>query len=160
MFFILGNHDWYLDTRPIREAMISQGWQDMAGRHLVLDTPGPPLAIGGDERPWMGQHPNFGAGPDQAFRLLLSHTPDNYSWARRAGVDLMLSGHNHGGQVVLPVIGPVYSPSVHGVRFAGGVFYHAPTLLFVSRGVGGQHPLRFNARPEISFLTLKSADIP
>ena len=129
----------------------------MAGSLQVLDTMGPPLAIGGDERPWMGRPPNFHAGPGEAFRLLLSHTPDNFSWARRVGVDLMLTGHNHGGQVVLPVIGPVYSPSLHGVRFAGGLFYSSPTLLYVSRGLGGRHPLRINARPEISILTLKSA---
>jgi predicted MPP superfamily phosphohydrolase len=156
-FFILGNHDWYLDTTSIRDVMIAQGWRDMAGSLQVLDTMGPPLAIGGDERPWMGRPPNFHAGPGEAFRLLLSHTPDNFSWARRVGVDLMLTGHNHGGQVVLPVIGPVYSPSLHGVRFAGGLFYSSPTLLYVSRGLGGRHPLRINARPEISILTLKSA---
>ena len=156
-FFILGNHDWYLDTTSIRDVMIAHGWRDMASSLQVLDTMGPPLAIGGDERPWMGRPPNFHAGPDEAFRLLLSHTPDNFSWARRVGVDLMLTGHNHGGQVVLPVIGPVYSPSLHGVRFAGGLFYSSPTLLYVSRGLGGQHPLRINARPEISILTLKSA---
>ena len=156
-FFILGNHDWYLDTTPIRDVMIAHGWRDMAGNLQVLDTMGPPLAIGGDERPWMGRHPNFNAGPGEAFRLLLSHTPDNFSWARGVGVDLMLTGHNHGGQVVLPVIGPVFSPSLHGVRFAGGLFYSSPTLLYVSRGLGGRHPLRINARPEISILTLKSA---
>jgi len=156
-FFILGNHDWYLDTTSIRDVMIAHGWRDMAGSLQVLDTMGPPLAIGGDERPWMGRPPNFHAGPGEAFRLLLSHTPDNFSWARRVGVDLMLTGHNHGGQVVLPVIGPVYSPSLHGVRFAGGLFYSSPTLLYVSRGLGGRHPLRINARPEISILTLKSA---
>ncbi len=156
-FFILGNHDWYLNTTSIRDVMIAHGWRDMAGSLQVLDTMGPPLAIGGDERPWMGRPPNFHAGPGEAFRLLLSHTPDNFSWARRVGVDLMLTGHNHGGQVVLPVIGPVYSPSLHGVRFAGGLFYSSPTLLYVSRGLGGRHPLRINARPEISILTLKSA---
>jgi len=156
-FFILGNHDWYLNTTSIRDVMIAHGWRDMAGSLQVLATMGPPLAIGGDERPWMGRPPNFHAGPGEAFRLLLSHTPDNFSWARRVGVDLMLTGHNHGGQVVLPVIGPVYSPSLHGVRFAGGLFYSSPTLLYVSRGLGGRHPLRINARPEISILTLKSA---
>ena len=156
-FFILGNHDWYLDTTPIRDKMTASGWLDMAGRVQILDRMGPPIAIGGDERPWMGRHPNFDASPRELFRLLLSHTPDNFSWARRAGVDLMLTGHNHGGQVVLPVVGPVFSPSIHGVRYAGGLFYSSPTLLYVSRGVGGRHPLRINARPEISIVTLKSA---
>jgi hypothetical protein len=156
-YFILGNHDWYLDSAAIRQAMTRLGWRDLSGELQILDVAGRPLAIGGTERPWMGKHPSFGSLPDGVFRLLLSHTPDNLSWARRQHVDLMLTGHNHGGQVVLPGIGPVYSPSLHGCRFAGGVFWQDPTLLFVSRGVSGRHPLRIGARPEISRIVLKSS---
>lgn len=155
-YFILGNHDWYLDSDAIRHELVGLGWRDLSGSLQVLDVSGAPLAIGGSERPWLGQHPTFHSVPDHVFRLLLSHTPDNLSWARRQGVDLMLTGHNHGGQVVLPGIGPVYSPSLHGVRFAAGVFWYDPTLLFVSRGVSGCHPLRIGARPEVSRLILKS----
>ena len=155
-YFILGNHDWYLDVAAIRRAMVGLGWRDLSGSLQILDVSGAPLAIGGSERPWLGEHPAFHSVPEEVFRLLLSHTPDNLSWARRQGVDLMLTGHNHGGQVVLPGIGPVYSPSRHGVRFSGGVFWSAPTLLYVSRGVSGRHPLRFGARPEVSRLILKS----
>ena len=93
------------------------------------------LLIGGSERPWMGEHPSFETEDESAFRLFLSHSPDNIPWAKRNGVDLMLSGHNHGGQVVLPVIGPVYSPSKFGVKYASGLFWEDPTLLFVSRGL-------------------------
>jgi len=155
-YFILGNHEWYLDSAAIRQAMTRLGWRDLSGELQILDVAGRPLAIGGTERPWMGKHPAFGSLPDGVFRLMLSHTPDNLSWARRQRVDLMLTGHNHGGQVVLPGIGPVYSPSLHGCRFAGGVFWQDPTLLFVSRGVSGRHPLRIGARPEISHIVLKS----
>jgi predicted MPP superfamily phosphohydrolase len=71
-------------------------------------------------------------------------------------VDLMLSGHNHGGQVVLPIIGPVYAPSRFGVQYAGGVFWKDPTLLYVSRGISGQHPLRLNCPPELTKLILRA----
>lgn len=155
-YFILGNHDWYLDHAAIRQAMTGLGWRDLSGALQILDVAGAPLAIGGTERPWLGEHPPLGSVPPDVFRLLLSHTPDNLSWARRQGVDLMLTGHNHGGQVVLPGIGPVYSPSRHGCRFAGGVFWQDPTLLFVSRGISGRHPLRIGARPEVTRLILKS----
>jgi uncharacterized protein len=89
-------------------------------------------------------------------RLLLSHTPDEIEWARDAGVDLMLAGHNHGGQVVLPLIGPVYSPSRYGTRYAGGSFWREPTLLHISRGVSGRHPLRWNCRPEVIRIVLRA----
>lgn len=155
-YFILGNHDWGLDSERIRQEVMGLGWRNVAGTLQTLEIAGRRLAIGGSERPWMGVHPSFDALPKEVFRLLLSHTPDNLSWARRHGVDLMLSGHNHGGQVVLPGIGPVYSPSVHGCRYSSGVFGGGQTLLFVGRGLSGKHPLRIGAMPEVSRIVLKS----
>lgn len=155
-FFILGNHDWYLEPEPIRQTLVDLGWRDVSGRTATIEHHGHPLVIGGSERPWMGRHPDFGETPANAFRLLLSHTPDNVSWARSEQVDLMLSGHNHGGQVVLPLFGPVYSPSVYGCKYAAGTFWQPPTLLHVSRGVSGRHPLRWRCRPELARLTLRT----
>lgn len=155
-YFILGNHDWKLQPDRIRRAVSDVGWTDVAGRVVCRDHNGYALAIGGDELPWMGEHPDFSAAPEDAFRLLLSHSPDNLEWARKQSVRLMLSGHNHGGQVVLPVFGPVYSPSRYGVRYAGGSFWSEPTLLYVSRGVSGKHPLRINCLPEVTKLVLRS----
>ena len=159
-FFILGNHDWEYGLEPdaIRDAMSELGWQDTAGKVVRIDHNGRTLAIGGTELPWMGTHSNFSEAPDGSFRLLLSHTPDNLRWARTENVDLMLSGHNHGGQVVLPIIGPVYSPSRYGVRYAGGAYWEEPTLLYVSRGISGRHPLRINCLPELTKLVLRSPE--
>ena len=155
-YFILGNHDWYLEPDVIRQRMVDLGWQDLAGKTATLADGKPPLVLGGSELPWMGRHPDFSAQPGDAFRILLSHTPDNLPWARRHGIDLMLSGHNHGGQVVLPIVGPVYSPSVHGCQYASGVFDAPPTLLYVSRGISGRHPVRWRCRPEMTKLVLRS----
>jgi predicted MPP superfamily phosphohydrolase len=101
----------------------------------------------------MGSRPQWPS--DGSFRLLLSHTPDNLPRAKREGVDLMLSGHVHGGQVVLPIFGPVYAPSRYGVKYASGVFHEPPTVLHVSRGLSGRHPLRFRCRPEVTRLVLR-----
>ena len=68
----------------------------------------------------------------------------------------MLAGHNHGGQVCLPLIGPVYSPSRYGCRFAAGAFYRDPTLLVVTRGLSGRHPLRWLCRPELTRIVLQA----
>ncbi|HVX14839.1 MAG TPA: metallophosphoesterase [Pirellulales bacterium] len=156
-FFILGNHDWYLEPAVIRQRMTDLGWRDVAGTTVVLDENKPPIVLGGSELPWMGRHPDFSPQPGDAFRILLSHTPDNLSWSRKQRLDLMLSGHNHGGQVVLPVVGPMYSPSVHGCQFASGAFDAPPTLLYVSRGISGRHPVRWRCRPELTKLILHSA---
>jgi uncharacterized protein len=53
-----------------------------------------------------------------------------------------------------PVIGPVNSPCRHGVRYAGGTFQAGQTLLHLSRGLAGRHPLRRNCRPELTKLVL------
>ena len=154
-YYILGNHDWHLDCEPIRNQLQELGWQDCAGSVKTVQHRTGTIHIGGDERPWMGDAPAFDSSQNDAFKLLLSHTPDNFAWAKQQGVDLMLSGHNHGGQVKLPVIGPLYSPSKFGVRYADGEFYSSPTTLHVSRGVSGRHPLRINCRPEITLIHIQ-----
>jgi uncharacterized protein len=154
-YFTLGNHDWFYGAEEIRQEFARCGWQNAAGRSIVVEHCGHRLEIAGTERPWMGDHPEWDkAGSD--FRLLLSHTPDHIEWAREHSVDLMLSGHNHGGQIVLPVIGPVFAPSRYGVRYASGAFWSDPTFLYVSRGLAGRHPLRFNCPPELTRLILES----
>ncbi len=154
-YFVLGNHDWLLgDQSPTRRLLGELGWRDAAGRELSVEYRGRSLLIAGTELPWIGTHPELVADPGEAFRILLSHTPDNIAWARRHGVDLMLSGHNHGGQVRLPLFGPVYSPSTFGCQYAAGVFWESPTLLHVSRGVSGWHPLRLGCPPEITSIVL------
>ena len=107
----------------------------------------------------MGVQPDWRTAPPAAFRFLLSHTPDNLSSARRDRVDLMLAGHTHGGQVRLPWIGPVYAPSRHGVKYASGTFWCDPTLLYVTRGIAGRHPWRWNCPPEVTQLTLRSGAV-
>lgn len=95
--------------------------------------------------------------PEYAFRLGLSHSPDNIGWARQLQLDLLLAGHTHGGQVRLPGIGPLVAPSYYGSRFASGVFFRDPVLMHVSRGLAGTHPLRWRCLPEVSLLTLRVA---
>lgn len=154
--FILGNHDWVLNSDAIRTELVRLGWNDLAGKTTRFERGGKTIVMGGTERPWMGTHPDFSSTDECGFRILLSHTPDNLAWARGQNVDLMLSGHNHGGQVVLPVLGPIYSPSRYGVKYSGGVFYEEPTLLYVSRGLSAKHALRINCPPELTKLILES----
>ncbi len=156
-YFILGNHDWYLDSPTIRRELERLGWTDLAGRCVSLNKPAAaaPVVLCGDETPWMGTHPDPSSVSAESFRILLSHTPDNITWARQQRIDLMLSGHTHGGQIRLPILGPIYSPSRFGCRYSAGVFWLAPTLLHVSRGLSGREPIRYNCPPELTKLVLK-----
>jgi len=154
-FYILGNHDRSSgNVAGTRAELARLGWQDCTGRCRLVEHRGHTLAIGGNEQPWLGPVPDWSGAPAQAFRLLLAHTPDHLAAARRDEVDLMLSGHTHGGQVCLPVVGPVFSPSRHGVRHAGGTFWEAPTLLHVNRGLSGHSSWRWNCPPQLTILEL------
>ncbi len=92
-----------------------------------------------------------------ALRIALAHCPDQLRWARAWGADLMLAGHTHGGQIRIPPLGAIFSPTRHGVKYVSGVFYSPPTILHVSRGVSGDIPIRWNCPPEIACLRLRSS---
>ena len=67
----------------------------------------------------------------------------------------LAAGHVHGGQIRLPGVGSILVPSRYGRRYDCGLFDESPTLLCVSRGLGGEHPLRYLCRPEVILLTLR-----
>jgi predicted MPP superfamily phosphohydrolase len=68
----------------------------------------------------------------------------------------MLAGHNHGGQVRLPLLGAILAPSLSGTRYASGAFRRDNTVLHVCRGSGSLTPFRWNCPPEIALLHLVS----
>ncbi len=155
-FFVLGNHDTRIvDSWQTRDAMDRAGWTDLGSRALKKKLGGVESLIIGNEHPWF-ERPSIDPQPNEDFRLLLSHSPDQFGWARRHNVTLMLAGHTHGGQGRLPIIGPLLSPSFHGSRYASGDFYRTPTTMHVTRGLAGTHLIRINCRPELSLLTLRS----
>lgn len=162
VFFVLGNHDKRVRNVPeLRAALTRHELVDLGGRWRIVTVRGEPILLAGNEAPWFRpvprpeQEPPAPPGPPP-LRVLLSHSPDQLRWSRRNNFDLMLAGHNHGGQIRLPWIGPIVAPSRYGVKYASGLFYEPPTLLHVSRGVAGLHPIRLNCRPEITRLVLRS----
>jgi len=154
-FAILGNHDQWHEPEKIRVELCRAGLTVLKNTWQILEVRGRPMVVIGHEGPWVKPAPDLTACPEDVFRLCLSHTPDNIRWARRHGIDLMLSGHVHGGQVRLPLLGSLLVPSRHGRRYDCGVFQEGPTVLHVCRGLSGQHPLRYNCRPEVARLVLR-----
>ena len=156
-FAILGNHDHRLRPGRARRALRRAGYADLDGRWARVDVDGSTLALGGTSEPW-GPALNYAAMPaDADLRLVLSHAPDQFPRARARGVDLVLAGHNHGGQIRLPVLGPLLMPSRYSRHFDRGFFRSGDALLYVSQGVGGKHPLRYGGcHPEITRFTLRA----
>ncbi len=179
--YVLGNHDKRIvDVREVTCRLDALGHFDAGrGDQWLQRVSGGMIYVAGNELPWFRRqqsellHEPFDAhystqeqtisGPavmrplehTHTLRLGLSHSPDQIVWARRRQLDLLLAGHTHGGQVRIPGLGPLVSPSRFGSRFASGVFYRDPVLMHVSRGVSGTHALRWRCLPEVSLLTLR-----
>lgn len=91
------------------------------------------------------------------YSILLAHTPEFFDLYAEAGFDLVLSGHNHGGQFRLPFVGGLYTPG-QGLfpAYDAGHYTQGNTDLIVSRGIGNStFPFRFNNRPEVILIELK-----
>ena len=85
--------------------------------------------------------------------ILLAHNPDTKDQLGQHPWDLMLSGHTHGGQVMIPFAGPRYAPVVD-TRFVAGLKPWGAKQIFVTRGVGNIYGARFRCRPEVSLLLI------
>jgi uncharacterized protein len=158
VYGVLGNHDKLIrDVDQLRRVLEESGVTLLGGRWIERNIRGVRVVLAGNELPWFGPAADLGDCPpvEEAFRVLLAHTPDQFRWAQENGIGLMLAGHNHGGQIRLPLIGPIVAPSRYGVKYASGVFREGPTVLHVTRGLGAEHPLRFNCPPELTRLVLR-----
>lgn len=156
--FVLGNHDLRANPAEIRTRMVAAGFLDMGGRRETLRVAQGTVDVVGNEAPWFrGPEPSNLADPPVtpgALRLAMVHTPDLFGWGAEQGFHVMLAGHNHGGQVCLPGLGPIVTPSRYGTRYAGGVFGRGGTVMHVSRGTSSLAPLRWNCPPELALVTL------
>src|SRR5262249_51984958 len=156
-YAIFGNHDHRFDTTLQERRLQRLGIRVLGNSWEMVEVRGEPLIVIGQEVPWGKPAPDLRGCPQGPFRLCLSHTPDRIRWARQHRIDLMLAGHVHGGQIRFPVIGSVLVPSLYGRRYDCGIFCEPPTIMHVSRGLGGQHPLRYNCRPEVTKLVLRAS---
>ncbi len=101
------------------------------------------------------------AVPDNAPQLFLFHSPELMPEASQHSLDLYLCGHTHGGQVRLPLIGPILTSSQLGRKYVMGSYRNGRTHLYVSRGLGleglSAPRVRFLAPPELTLITLESS---
>jgi predicted MPP superfamily phosphohydrolase len=154
-YAVLGNHDhWLDDGEKIAETFTRAGVTMLGGSCATVDAAGTPVVrLCGTEHPW---GPGLDAAaiaegaPGTSPLLVLSHTPDNVYAMRELGAAAVFAGHTHGGQMRVPVLGAILIPSAYGRRFDLGHFNVDGTHLYVSAGVGADHPaLRIYCPPEI-----------
>ena len=153
VYAVLGNHDWYLDGKKVRQALEKNGIRVLENENLLLEAKGNKFYLAGladkiTRRPDIEKTLKSTTKPT----ILLTHNPDVFP-ELPTDPDLILAGHTHGGQVVLPFVGPLIVPSDFGTRFAAGEFDENGKRMIVSKGLGTSLlPLRFNCLPEILVL--------
>ena len=150
VFAVLGNHD---GERSITPALERQGISVLRDARTRLALRGEPVDLVGIRFWTKGTDAITSlfrdAGPTT---FLLAHDPRRFPQAVALNVPLVLSGHTHGGQVVLPWVG---APAARKFPVVAGTAHDRRTTLFVSRGVGAVYvPVRLNCPPEVAMLTL------
>ena len=158
VFGVLGNHDHWEGADITRAAMKSHGIVELTNTGTWLFAKDARLRLAGVGDLWMdSQDLDKALGDTQPSEtsILLSHNPDFVESITDRRVGLVLSGHTHGGQVVLPGYGAPYVPSRYGQKYLHGLVKTPHTQVYVTRGVGTIYPpVRFCCRPEIVVLTL------
>lgn len=160
---VLGNHDAKVGPVIVTDALESHGLPVLANNYVPFERNGARLWIAGVKDVGVSDPDLHLAAPRglQTARepvILLAHEPDFADRVvRHGGVDLMLSGHTHGGQVRLPFFGAMYVPPL-GRKYIEGLFHLENGLqLYVNRGIGTVGvPFRFDCRPELTLITLRS----
>jgi predicted MPP superfamily phosphohydrolase len=153
VFGVLGNHD---DDRDMPAALNAHGFEVLRDARTTISVRGEKIDLVG-VRYWTRRARDIARllRDTKTTAILLAHDPRRLDEAAELGVPLVLSGHTHGGQVVLPGLGAV---AARKFPVIAGFGRRANTSIFVSRGVGTVYvPYRLNCPPDVSVITLKSA---
>ncbi len=166
-FATLGNHDggpWagshggLKDTASICALLAASNIPVLHNRSEVVRVHGQSLRFAGAPDLWSGEVNGAAAFAEASANdpaIVLAHNPDTKDLLADFPWDLMLSGHTHGGQVVLPLVGARFVP-VRDKRFIAGLKPWKGRQLYITRGVGNIDGVRVNCRPEVTVLDLVS----
>ncbi|WP_028561328.1 metallophosphoesterase [Paenibacillus pinihumi] len=172
VYAVYGNHDYDESIRPVDELLRQEQAVPLINESVVLNKGSDQLVLCGVDDPITGREVLQGAfsflnshdktSHDSPFTILVSHDPNLIDWLDGLPVDLMLSGHTHGGQIALPLIGPLSRSSIVN-KYCRGWFPAADshsdtrTRLLVSCGFGTSRiPLRLLAPSETHLLILRN----
>ena len=170
VYYVPGNHESIPQYAALREGLLQAGVTVLEDEAVTLARGGDTLTLLGVRDPafWPGQSAGGAIAavlsalvpdPDDGFTVLLSHRPELFDVYVDAGVDLVFSGHAHGGQFRLPLLGGLYAPH-QGLfpQYDAGLFPEGRTQMVVSRGLGNSSfPVRLFNRPELVVVTLRAA---
>ena len=158
---VLGNHDHYTDPELTTRALERNHVAVLNNANTTIRRGADVLQLAGiDDWSWAGADWSRALnGLDQKNpTVLLSHQPIVLDLPQAQEVSLILSGHTHGGQITLPLLGPPARFATKDLKYARGLFRRGETQLYVSSGTGVIGlPVRLGVRPEIAVLRLRRA---
>lgn len=159
VYGVLGNHDHWEGAARCRLAMSGAGVGELDNTGVWL-TKGQSrirlCGVGDMFEDVQNQNVALESATSRDFVIMLSHSPDFFPISDHSKIDLMLSGHTHGGQVTLFGLWAPLIPSKYGQTYRTGVHHEGGSALIVSNGIGTiTPPVRFFARPQIMVVTLK-----
>jgi predicted MPP superfamily phosphohydrolase len=166
VFAVLGNHDggiWakersgFPDHAVVERILSDAGITLLHNRSQQVEVRGRKLRLVGVGDLWANElnaDRAFSGVGEEERAVLLSHNPDSKDLLGGFPWNLMLCGHTHGGQVIIPFEGPRYAPVVD-KRFVAGLHGWNGRQIYTSRGVGNLGSLRFMCRPEVTVLDLE-----
>lgn len=157
---VLGNHDHWTAPDEIRQMLRDTGVVDLSNSVHTIRRGAAALHIAGVDDWWERQDRLdlvLAQLPEDGAAVLLAHEPDYADISAASGrFDLQLSGHSHGGQVIVPFVGPIVLPR-YGRKYPLGLYSVGSMWQYTNRGIGTVKPsVRFNCRPEITVFTLTS----
>jgi predicted MPP superfamily phosphohydrolase len=157
-YAVLGNHDYWTNAGAVREMLRSSGITDLTNSVFAITRGNDRLYLCGVDDIWEGDVRLDEVIEDLASdapAILLAHEPDFADLSSRTGrFGLQISGHSHGGQVVIPFYGPIVLPYL-GQKYPSGLYRVGGMVQYTNRGVGMlDPPVRFNCPPEITLFTL------
>lgn len=161
VYAVLGNHDFQVDAERVTRALRAHDIHVLRNAHRAVREGGSRLWLVGVDDLWFGADDlplALRSVPTSDPKILLCHNPLGIHRAAAHGIDFVLSGHTHGGQVRLPLVGSVRGRSKLGERFIDGWNRVADTQIYVNRGIGKVVvPVRVGCPPEIACLRLRQA---
>jgi predicted MPP superfamily phosphohydrolase len=169
VYAVLGNHDFsvrnafgirrYRDLHcQVAAALSAEGISVMRNQTVPLRRGGESIHLSGLEDLWSRRcdpEASFAGIPESEPRVVLAHNPLTIEKLAGHRCDLMLSGHTHGGQVMVPGLGRL-ALGPGGRKFSAGLYRVGPSWLYVNKGVGFGLPIRYRVRPEVAVFSLTS----
>ncbi|MFZ5910298.1 MAG: metallophosphoesterase [Chloroflexota bacterium] len=158
---VFGNHDHWLGQMAMLDLLQKAGVTDLNNGVYPLKNGSETLYLAGVDSA-LKRRDRLGMVlaqlPADGCALLLAHEPDYADTSASYGrFDLQLSGHSHGGQFVMPFVGPLVLPPL-GRKYAQGLYRVRDMLQYTNRGLGMVRPyVRFNCRPEMTLFTLEAS---